>query len=585
MAGEATVDGEGSYIYMDDLQAIDAHRPAVSSTVPAEVAVISSPLIPHEWEAALANHPDREFVEYVVRGIREGFRIGYDYKRQPKIKRPKNMRSADENPQPVDRYVQEEVRAGRLIRLYGSAPGRVSRVGVIPKPHQPGKWRLITDLSFPKGDSVNDGISTELCSVSYATVDDAVRCVKTLGRGALMAKFDIANAYRAVPVHPTDRMLLGMSWRGVTYIDGALPFGLRSAPKLFTAVADAFMWALGGRDIVHAIHYLDDFLIVGPPLSTECGRALKESLVLCDRLGFPIAPHKVEGPQSKLTFLGIQIDTESETLALPGEKLDRLKQAIFDWRSKKYCKKRELLSLIGQLQHACRVVRSGRTFLRRMIDLSSSARDMDHWVRLNKEFRSDLHWWYLFLDDWNGIAMCDSVIQRPPEATLTSDASGSWGCGAFIDSGEWFQYRWPSEYEGVHITSKELLPIVVGCAVWGKKWKSCTVRCLCDNAAVVAVVRSGSSRDQGVMHLLRCLFFFLAHHQIVLAPVHIPGRLNEAADSLSRNALPSFRQLIPAAQADPTPLAEELMAALVTEQPDWTSEAWRRVLHSTLRKV
>ena len=72
--------------------------------------------------------------------------------------------------------------------------------------------------------------------MSYATVDDAVRCIKTLGRGALLAKFDIANAYRAIPVHPTDRLLLGLTWRGDTLVDGALPFCLRSAPKHFTVV-------------------------------------------------------------------------------------------------------------------------------------------------------------------------------------------------------------------------------------------------------------------------------------------------------------------------------------------------------------
>ena len=161
--------------------------------------------------------------------------------------------------------------------------------------------------------------------------------------------------------------------------------------------------------------------------------------------------------------------------------------------------KRELLSLIGQLQHACRVVRAGRTFLRRMIDLSSSVNhwvrnstQLDHWVRLNRGFRSDLRWWDLFLEDWNGVAMCNSVIHRPPEATITSDASGRWGCGAFTDSGEWFQFRWPAEWEGVHITSKELLPIVAACAVWGHLWQGCTVRCLCDNAAVVAIVHRGT---------------------------------------------------------------------------------------------
>ena len=220
-----------------------------------------------------------------------------------------------------------------------------------------------------------------------------------------------------------------------------------------------------------------------------------------------------------------------------------------------------------------------------MIDLSSAVRELDHWVRLNQGFRSDLRWWELFLEDWNGVSMCDGVIYRTPGATVTSDASGRWGCGAFTDGGEWFQFSWPPEWSAVHITSKELLPIVVACAVWGSKWQGCTIRCLCDNAAVVAIIRSGTSKDRGVMHLMRCLFFFVAHYQLVLAPAHIPGKQNEAADHLSRDALSSFFQINPKAKRDPTPLGAELMAALVASQPDWTSETWRSVLRSSLRKA
>ena len=91
---------------------------------------------------------------------------------------------------------------------------QISRFGVIPKPHQPGKWRLITDLSSPEGSSINDGIATRLCSLSYTSVDDAVRSVLELWQGTVLAKFDLQGAYRLVPVHPVDRVLLGMKWDG-----------------------------------------------------------------------------------------------------------------------------------------------------------------------------------------------------------------------------------------------------------------------------------------------------------------------------------------------------------------------------------
>ena len=108
--------------------------------------------------------------------------------------------------------------------------------------------------------------------------------------------------------------------------------------------------------------------------TSECAEALKLSLSLCERLGVPISRMKVEGPATVLSFLGILLDMVAFELKLPDDKLRRLKSLIQQWKSRKSCTKRELLSLIGQLQHACRVVRPGRTFLRRMITLSTRAK-------------------------------------------------------------------------------------------------------------------------------------------------------------------------------------------------------------------
>ena len=240
---------------MDDLLELDSRRPASLPRIPEGVGVVQSPLIADKWEAGLAVRSDRQFSSFIVGGIRCGFRIGFEYSTATGREAEKNMRSASDHPEPIDTCVDSERSAGRMIQVAADTPGlRISRFGVIPNPHQPGKWRLITDLSSPKGGSVNDGVDPVLCSVSYTSVDDAVMCIRRLGRAARLAKFDIANAYRAVPVHPVDRLLLGMRWRGATLVDGALRFGLRSAPKLFTAVADAFLWMMGREGIAHAMY-------------------------------------------------------------------------------------------------------------------------------------------------------------------------------------------------------------------------------------------------------------------------------------------------------------------------------------------
>ena len=83
----------------------------------------------------------------------------------------------------------------------------------------------------------------------------------------------------------------------------------------------------------------------------------------------PLVKHEVAGPASCMTVLGIEIDTKTGQLRLPGDKLQQLKALLLSWQHWKQCSWRELESLVGLLNHACKVVRPGRSFLHRMIDL------------------------------------------------------------------------------------------------------------------------------------------------------------------------------------------------------------------------
>lgn len=101
------------------------------------------------------------------------------------------------------------------------------------------EWRLILDLSFPPGASINGGIDPQPCSLHYPTVDQAIARILQFPTGALLVKVDIAHAFRNIPVHTDDHHLLGMRWNDEIFLDLTLPFGLRSSPKVFTTVADA----------------------------------------------------------------------------------------------------------------------------------------------------------------------------------------------------------------------------------------------------------------------------------------------------------------------------------------------------------
>ena len=100
-------------------------------------------------------------------------------------------------------------------------------------------YRIILDLSSPKGQAVNDGIDQADYSVRYSSFDEAVDLVRFLGPGSTMAKIDIKHAFRLCPVRQQDYQLLGMCWNGKYYIDTRLPFGSRSSPFIFNSFADA----------------------------------------------------------------------------------------------------------------------------------------------------------------------------------------------------------------------------------------------------------------------------------------------------------------------------------------------------------
>ena len=80
--------------------------------------------------------------------------------------------------------------------------------------------------------------------MAYSSVDDTALLYHHLGQGAPMAKIDIKDAYRIIPIHSQDRCCPGIEWWGQVFIDKQLPFGLASAPAIFSTVAEALEWVL-----------------------------------------------------------------------------------------------------------------------------------------------------------------------------------------------------------------------------------------------------------------------------------------------------------------------------------------------------
>ena len=573
--------GSRFYPYMSKLSALNACKPLSAPVGSANGLKVVTPLVPEVWEKELSSHPDQQFAQYISDGIRLGFRVGFNRHSAVLQSCGRNMKSAMEHPEIVSAYIAEEVALARMEKVSNNFEHsvHVSPFGVIPKKSKPGHWRLITDLSSPHGHSVNDGIDKELCSLSYTSIDDVVNCILVLGRGSLMAKMDIKQAYRNIPVHPENQPLLGVKWTGEYLIDKALPFGLRSAPLIFTAVADVLQWMMQEKGAVLVYHYLDDFITIGSPGSSDCRKNLDIILHVCRITGMPVEESKTEGPSPVIKFLGMELDSVAMEIRLPQDKLENLRVLLKEWKGKKAGRKRSLLSLIGSLQHAAKAVRQGRSFVCRLINVSTAVDGLDSFVRLNVGARSDIRWWCEYAAAWNGTSMLHKWEKQHPSVHVTSDASGTWGCGAYTGQ-MWFQFQWPDDMLDCHITIKELIPIVFAAAIWGDLWSGKSVLFHCDNAAVVTILSSGTSRDNLVMHLIRCLVFIAAKFNFIFSASHIPGIRNILADALSRNNAALFFTHVPQASSTQFAIPPELVDLLITSKPDWTSALWTNLWSS-----
>ena len=185
---------------------------------------------------------------------------------------------------------------------------------VIKKCSDSVKYCIIHDLSWPPGDSVNDHIDPDLYCCIYASFDQAVSLIKKQGVGTLMAKLDLANAFKHILVHPEDWPLLCSSWDVPQtdslvlqqyYVGLFLPFGLHSSRAIFNHYANALEFAMQANGIRDLLYYLDDYFTAGPTGTGDCQHNINTMVQVCRDLGFAMNPSKVTSPSPVTNFLGI----------------------------------------------------------------------------------------------------------------------------------------------------------------------------------------------------------------------------------------------------------------------------------------
>ncbi len=527
------------------------------------VRYLSTPVNIFRLSSELVHHPDPQFTKYLLPGLSHGFHPGVGNLPSESLICP-NLQSALTEPETVDILIKKEIEANFMIGPFPVPPFnifRVSPIGVATRKFS-GKKRLIIDLSSPHNSpfpSINSFIPLEEFSLHYHDIDQAITLIKDAGRGAWLAKVDITSAFKVMPIHPSFWHLFGIRWNENFNFSVRLTFGCRSSPKIFDMLSEAICWILSNNyDIPYLVHLLDDFLIISPPDSIPAAHLLTTQKVFSE-LGIPLALDKTAGPSTSIEFLGINLDSQKFQASLPKEKIDRMILVASTLAAKPICSKRELLSVLGHLNFAMRIIPQGRPFISHLLTLASSTHALEDQIALTDSCCNELSLWISFFKRWNGLSFFyKNLISSPVDIQLFTDAAPSIGYGGFYQ-GRWFASTWPCQLSNLPQSAAssalfELYPIVIAAFLWGKEWSATSILIHCDNEATVHCVNKSRSHSPMLNPLLRRLTWISACDQFIITARHIPGSKNQIADSLSRFSFQKFRTLAPEADPLPTPV-------------------------------
>ena len=333
-----------------------------------------------------------------------------------------NHKTAITEYQVIDDFVIKHCATGAIAGPYFTNPLPVK---VHPSPLQvatsaSGKKRAVIDMSYPRGQSINDAIPDNWSLIPgfngqfrFPTHDLVCQQIVQMNEPVMFVA-DMAAWYMQLASDPADLPYLAFAWRGALYLHRRLPFGCRSSCLHAQRVTDAITAIYCRSTLYFMVGYVDDFCsIIERIISSMAYIKFNE---LSDRLGVERTPEKDQPPDILRVFLGLLYDLARRTLHLPEEKLRRVLAILDRWSTMESCNKQDIESLLGILNHVAVVVPAGRPFCASILDL---LRTGEFPVNITAELIDDLDMWREFLsDECKCFVSMYTLVQAPCDSIL-----------------------------------------------------------------------------------------------------------------------------------------------------------------------
>ena len=453
-------------------------------------------------------------------------------------------RSLSSNSQSVTKHLglcKERVKVyedlGAVVR--DAAPKLVHPLLAIEKEGR--KVRLCLDLSRNLNDFVRKR-KFKLLSLR--------RAVELSTPGCFYGKMDLSACFLSFPLSPEASDLMGFELDGDSFRFTGVPFGLSSAPRVVSLLLDVVSSVLQEAGARH-VRYLDDFLFIGDS-AKEVRAAMVRAAEIFKKFGLVNNLDKYEGPSTRMEFLGILIDSVSQTLSLPDRKLEALQETLSDVLGRRVVSTKRLHSLLGIMAHLSSVLPAARPFMRRLIDVISfrKASKSKGPRRLGTPLREDLLFWHSHVRKWNGT---QRWMASGRVLVMASDASVK-GFGWVVEkasadvlpllpthmrpghavSGLWSGDLLEIQSSSENIAWGELYSPVKAAEQMGQALRGTHLVFVLDNSVDVEVINRRKTRSPRLLVLLRRLCQLSLEFGFAFTAVHRPGARNILPDVLSR---------------------------------------------------